>query len=316
MKFTTSSIALVLLACRADAAKHHRTTGSRRVVANGDDVTDPFKYPYFARIDFDGSQACGGSLIHPEFVLSAAHCFLYPDEQVDIYFNTLQFDDVDPTKKAKIVEIVNHPAYDDWYGLNDVALIQIEPINFTEHVLINTDANLTSGGDSVVVMGYGLDETQIHADILQEVELKITDDETCDAENYWTGGINGPSMICALDPEFNQDACTADSGGPLVVLGGREDGASPSQQDVLVGVVSSGTGECGQNEASGVYSEVAFFSSWIEWHVCQNAIDASPLVSNCTGVTEPEYVYAGGTRASTYVTVAVAIAGIVAQAIW
>jgi V8-like Glu-specific endopeptidase len=48
-------------------------------IVNGEDVVDPTRYPWFVQLrtapDANGVQrACGGSLIAPDIVLTAAHC--------------------------------------------------------------------------------------------------------------------------------------------------------------------------------------------------------------------------------------------------
>ena len=268
---------LLSIAKEPPSQQEQQGSRQRKAVANGDDVTDPSRYPYFARIDFDGSQACGGSLIHPEFVLSAAHCFLYLDEEVTVFLGVLDVEDY--TRQARVRKITNHPAYDDVTLFNDVALIHVDPVDFAEPIKFNMDRKVLQPGDSVTVVGFGKMETQEFADTLQEVELKVTSDGQCDVEHQMAGGIVGMSMLCALDAPLRQDACVADSGGPLMVLGDGPD------QDLQVGVVSSGIGECGQAESSGVYSEVAYFSEWINTFICENA-DNPP--KNCTTTANSE----------------------------
>lgn len=214
--------------------------------------------------------------------------------------------DTNSSKQAQVLDIMNHEAYNgDVSDLYDLALIKIAPWTDYEPVVVNMDSNFVSPGDSVTVLGYGKMETQEFADILQEVELKVKSDEVCNVEHTATGGIDGPQMICALDAAENQDACGSDSGGPLVRLAADAD----TDQDVLVGVVSSGTGECGQNDASGVYMEVSFHTNWIQYMICENA-ENPPNATDCN-ITKPDFSGAPSPLLAGSVFV-----GAVAQALW
>ena len=64
--------------------------------------------------------------------------------------------------------------------------------------------------------------------------------------------------ICAGFEEGGADACTNDSGGPLVV----EKGIKASSRFYVIGVVSSGIG-CAKKEP-GVYTNVSHHMEWIE----------------------------------------------------
>jgi prostatin (serine protease 8) len=243
-----------------------KANSHRRTVVGGTDA-DPKRYPYFARLDYEGEFGCGATLIHKDFLLTAAHC-VFPEDLgiLNAYIGAVDHSE-DGGLSVPVTQIFQHEAYEYLSTSTDIALVQIEsvPDEFLRYILpLASDRNLLQHGDSVTVIGLGLTQDGGEdAEVLQEVEVKIVDDETCDA--MYDGDIHRKSMICAGD--VSQDACEGDSGGPLILLG-----ESPAD-DIQVGVVSWGE-RCGDEAHPGVYADVAYTKGWIDSIICKHS--ASP----------------------------------------
>jgi len=276
MTTTTRFLALVvshgLLIAAAVASSSPLSNGEyprRRAVVGGVDA-DPERFPYFVRLDLDGEQSCGGSLISRDFILTAAHC-AFPSDLGGLIAVIGGHDYNEGTGLTiPVREIFQHHAYDDLYTTsNDVALLQIDPIPedlLGERPFLSLTQEPVKPGTTVEVVGMGtLAQDGEDAEVLQQVDLTILSDEDCD--DLYEGEIHRKSMVCASGKD-GQDSCDGDSGGPLILLG-----VSP-KDDIQVGIVSFGV-ECADADYPGVYAEISYLRPWIDSIVCTHSGYAS-----------------------------------------
>jgi hypothetical protein len=207
--------------------------------------------PWFA--SFAG---CGGTLVAPDRVLTAAHCVhhLAPAD--------LEHIEVGGTVRRG-VRFALPPGWERMNGqnrLDDVALIQLDrPVTGV------TPAKL--GGtvpNRVLVLGRGASKPSGGgAGRLREAELRRLSDRDC-ARNYrghrGNGGerLDAARMLCAIDVNGKSplsSACVGDSGGPLY--------AGSRRAPRVVGVVSWGGERCGADRLASVFAEVGRYAAFI-----------------------------------------------------
>ncbi|KAJ6655504.1 hypothetical protein lerEdw1_005082 [Lerista edwardsae] len=90
-----------------------------------------------------------------------------------------------------------------------------------------------------------------------QIEIPLTDHTTCKEAYARLQRVITEDMICAGEKQGGKDACSGDSGGPMVTLNNQ------TSQWQLVGTVSWGDG-CGLNDRYGVYSNVLLSLPWIK----------------------------------------------------
>ncbi len=250
--------------------------------------------PYNPFIPGIAGVSCGGTLINPTTVLTAAHCMYYvesDDDEYDVYWEPKDqvyvnlYDVKDPAGVVTInikdpseggPDIVVHPGFNHFgFGENDIALVFL-PFAIgqeADYAKPNNDPNKPVVHDPMRVMGWGLTESGGSAsDVLLETTVDYISNEEC-KEAYADVTAEDPEvqitdgMMCAYK-DFT-DACDGDSGGPLFLEKDGEIGDQPTQ----VGIVSWSEKPCGTYP--GVYTRISYYAEWIKETVCSRSEHAT-----------------------------------------
>jgi trypsin len=226
----------------------------------GGSATEAGAYPYFATT---ASSVCGASLIHPDILLTAAHCQKELARIGVVFIGAHQRATLATTAERRtLIRQYPHPDNDDAPSQSDLMLFQLnEPVYNLPTVALNSDPDLPHPNATLTVIGFGVTSTVnyfSYSDQLLAVDIYPVASDICARQYNDTVTVDAETMLCAGHPIPNFDSCNGDSGGPLLDI-------STGEQ---VGIVSGGKG-CGDPDFPGVYTRVSTYTSWIHDRICE-----------------------------------------------
>jgi len=229
-------------------------------IVNGEDATE-CEWRWQAQLRRNGRPFCGGSLITPEWVLTAAHCVSSPNFDVVV-------GDYDKSttsgnqQQRSAAEVHRHPGYTSSPTRNDFAMVKLEsPVTINDCVgtVCLPSAGNVAANTTCWITGWGtLRSGGSTPNILQEAPVNIVSNDDCVNKFGYSSSQIDDTMICAqgrLPDGGIIDACQGDSGGPLV--------CESNGQWTLYGATSWGRGCAGANYP-GVWARVSKEVDWAE----------------------------------------------------
>ncbi|KAM4821610.1 serine protease 46-like [Thomomys bottae] len=234
-------------------------------------VVEVGRWPWQVSLLFLGAYICSGSLIHYQWIITAAHCF-QRSKDPNQYSVTLGSQELPDNSSARhlLTRIIIHENFNNHLS-EDIALLKLrEPVAWSpliQPICLPTHNFKLTIGTLCWTTGWGKKSGNATSKepepyYLQELAMRVVSNEICNHRYHFLLSKNqkkfiGNDMLC-LKPEWGLNTCQDKSGSSLF--------CQMNKAWIQMGVVSWSFG-CGKRQFPSIYTSISFFTPWIKKHV-------------------------------------------------
>ncbi|XP_020912661.1 transmembrane protease serine 3 [Exaiptasia diaphana] len=242
-------------------------------IVGGTNVTTVGQWPWQITIQVKhaGFHFCGGSIIKPRWIVTAAHCFKENanPSRYSVTAGELNLEKQEGDEQVmEIAKIIRHSEFNKTgHTEYDIAVLKLKnKITFNDKVRpICLPTKRFLDGKICWATGWGhakprkIGEQPVGSTTLKQVKFPLVSDKEC--RSRYSNMTS--TVICGGYKLQSKGACQGDSGGPVTCK--NKDGVWD-----LAGVVSFGLNGCAQKNTYDFFTNMAKFKKWVEDQIKQN----------------------------------------------